>query len=200
MADSEEGRGQAKAVAAFESRIEKLRREGVYEDHRDDMTPWVEATEALKLEMIVMSAQYASSDAGTVPGSVTLRMIEREVKDAGLPAVEREMLGNAKARIETGQLDGPHPNRRMDRAWMALRDIVAVSEFQWRLEAHTLEDRWWADVPDDRKVGMMVAMGLEARGAGYTYVGGDRARGRLQGAQTLAAGGAPRPADTARPR
>jgi hypothetical protein len=166
MVDSQKVDGQAGAVAAFESRIEKLRREGVYEDHRDNLTPWADATEALKLEMIVMSAQYASSDAGTVPGSITLRMIDREVKDAGLPAVEREMLGNAKSRIETGQLDGSHPNRRMDRAWMALQEIVAVSEFQWRLEAHTLEDSWWAEVPEDRKVGMMVAMGLEAGAPG----------------------------------
>ena len=57
------------------------------------MVPWVEAPEALKFGETLRAAQYAPPDDGpTVPGSVTLRVIEREVGEAGTTAVEREML------------------------------------------------------------------------------------------------------------
>jgi hypothetical protein len=165
--DSGDQTGQAEAVAAFHSRIETLRKEGIYKDYLDDRLPWAKATASDKLEEIVMAAQYASpNDRPTVPGAETLQVITREVDETGLAAIERDMLRDVRTRIEAGQLDGPHPKHNMDRAWMALREIVAVDEFEWRLEAHKEGDRWWDWLPEDRKAGMIVEIGLESGAPG----------------------------------
>jgi len=163
-------RDAAAAVAAFESRIEERPHKGIYKDYLDEWLPWAEATAADKLEAIVMEAQYASPDDGpTVPGSAMLRAVEREVEDAELPASQREMLRDVRERIDAGQLDGPHPKHHMDRAWMALREIVAVGAFELMLETITQEGGLWWPIPEDHKAGMIVNLGLEA-GAPGTHV------------------------------
>jgi hypothetical protein len=165
-------RTQDRAVAAFHSRIGELRQDGIYKDYLDNRLPWAEAEAADKLEAIVMAAQYAPPDDGpALPGRVALQAIEYEVEDAGLPAVQREMLRDVRARIAAGQLDGPYPKHRMDRAWMALRNIVAAGEFERKLELHTQDDRWWAGLTEDCKAGMIVEVGLEAGAPGAHTLG-----------------------------
>src|SRR5271157_1223867 len=167
MADLQDRRKQDEAVAAFHSQIEELRRDGIYVNYLDNRVPWVEAPEALKFGEILRAAQYAPPDDGpTVPGSVTLRVIEREVGEAGTTAVEREMLRGVRARIAAGELDGPHPKHDMDRAWMALRDIVAAGEFEGMLETLTQEGGLWAPISEDHKAGMIVNLGLAAGSPG----------------------------------
>jgi hypothetical protein len=167
MAASQDRQAQAEAVAAFEARIEQLRHEGVYVNDLRNTLPWAAATEADKLEAIVMAAQYASPDgASTVPGSVTLQAIEREVDEARLPEFTQEMLRALRANLADGHLDGPHPKHNMDRAWMALRDIVAASELELMVETITQEGGLWRPIPEDDKAGMIVNLGVAAGSPG----------------------------------
>ena len=158
MADSQDGRGQAEAAAAFDSRIEELRREGVNTyAPLGGKTPWAETTETRKLEEIVWDS-WTVSHGSTVPGVAALAAIEREVDYAGLPAVQREMLQDLRARLNAGQFGG-----EQDLAGMALARIVGVGEFEGMLTSwKESDDRPWAEVPEAVKVRVIVDVAQQA--------------------------------------
>ncbi len=162
MADSQDGRGQDEAVAAFESRIEELRREGVSSyPPLGGKTPWAETTETRKLEEIVWES-WTVSHGSTVLGVAALAAIEREVDYAGLPTVQREMLEDLRARLDAGQFGGEQPEHK-DLAGRALARIVGIGQFEQGLgEWKENEDRPWAEVPEAVKVRVIVDVAQEA--------------------------------------
>ena len=164
MTDSREVRETLDPVAEFGKRIDRLRREGAYDHWRGAYVAWAEATEGLKLNAIVGEALSASVTAPTVAGHETLTAVEQNIDYAGLPAWQRDMLHDVRAKLDAGQLDGPH-HGRMNRAWKALDRIVAIDKFdRWleRYKAEGLYDRPsntpWTEVPEARKVSAIVGL------------------------------------------
>lgn len=155
-------RDAAGAVAAFESRIEELRREGVSSyPPLGGKTPWAETTETRKLDEIVWES-WTVSHGSTVPGVAALAAIERNVDYAGLPAVQREMLEDLRARLDAGQFSGEQPEHK-DLAGRSLARIVGVGEFEGMLTSwKESDDRPWAEVPEAVKVRVIVDVAQEA--------------------------------------
>src|SRR5437763_1486259 len=67
-----------------------------------------------------------------VPGTAALEMVERHVDYAGLPATQREMLQDLRAKLDAGQVGGERPDRK-DLVGLALARVVGVGEFDGRL-------------------------------------------------------------------
>ena len=86
-------------------RFEELRRNGVSAyPPLGAQKPWTEITEVRKLQEVVWQS-WTSSRGTTVPGSAALlEAIERHVDYAGLPEVQRDMLVDVRAKLDSGLL------------------------------------------------------------------------------------------------
>ena len=155
-------RDAAAAATAFDSRIEELRREGVSSyPPLGGKTPWAETTETRKLEEIVWES-WTVSHGSTVPGVAALAAIERNVDYADLPAVQRKMLEDLRARLDAGQFSGEQPEHK-DLAGRSLARIVGVGEFEGMLTSwKESDDRPWAEVSEAVKVRVIVDVAQEA--------------------------------------
>ena len=163
-------------VAAFEERIADLQRDGVGAypplGHR---TPWADATEQHKLEEIVWES-WTVSHGSSVAGRNALAVIERTVDYAGLPAEQRELLQDLRARVDAGEFVEPFTDRK-DRVALALGRIVGVGQFEQMIEwMKDKEDRPWAEVPDDMKVSILVDAAVETGPPAITPCGPSSAR------------------------
>ena len=87
-----------------------------------------------------------------VPGAAKLEAVERNIDYAALPAVQREMLEDLRARLDAGQLEGAQTDHK-DLVGMGLARVVGVGEFEQGLKwCKEEEDRPWAEVPEGVKV------------------------------------------------
>jgi hypothetical protein len=165
MAESHEIEQQADPIAAFDDRVEKMQRDGVYSHVLGKEIPWAEASPLNKVDAITWAALSVSLKGPAVPGGHALASIERNVDYDGLPPLQREMLRGVRQQLDTGYLPGPLPDRGMDRTWKALNWIVGVDKFdRWldRYKAEGLYDRPknipWAEVPESKKVSALVGL------------------------------------------
>jgi hypothetical protein len=114
--DSQDAQAVDRLVADFAARVEGLQRDGVPSfPPLGGRTPWVEATEAKKLERIVWEStnvwlgekSFAPGATGpeviAVPGHTALEAVERHIDVAGLPAAQREMLAELRAGLDAGE-------------------------------------------------------------------------------------------------
>ena len=156
MADSREERGEDDLVADFGARVDELRRDGVSAyPPLGAQKPWTEITEVRKLQEIVWQS-WVSSHGSTVPGSASLEAIERYVDYAGLPEVQRDMLVDLRAKLDSGLFGEVNPDGT-DGVSAALGGIVASAEFDEKLAAwKQRQDEPWSGVPDDEKVHRLV--------------------------------------------
>lgn len=173
MPTSNDDRQAADPAAAFRGRLAGLRAEGAYDRWSGSHVPWDRAPEPLKLAAIIRTAVSASVTTGPVSGAETLAAVDREVDPAGLPAWQREMLGDVRARLAAGELDGPHRGRVMDLAWSALDRIAARDDFDGWLEKYKADGLYarprntpWADVPEPDKVSAIVGLAWQEGPAG----------------------------------
>jgi hypothetical protein len=176
MADSRE-RDDAvdRLVADFRARIGGLLREGVPDFPPLGHTlPWEQATEERKLENIVWESMSVWPVAGrpesiAVPGAVALEAVERHVDYAGLPAAQRELLEELRARLDAGAFAGPPPPHK-DAVAGGLEAAVGVGHLERMLRAAKEgEERPWAGRPEAEKVRDIIGMAAEtAAPGGYT--------------------------------
>jgi hypothetical protein len=97
-----------------------------------------------------------------VPGTVALEQIERNVAYSGLPAVQREILQDLRAKLDAGQLDGPQPDRK-DLVGMGLARVVGVGHFEGMVQAAKEGNREpWAERPEAAKLSLLVDLAQEA--------------------------------------
>ena len=153
MADSPD-RGQADRLAEFSAWIEEWRRKGAGSEG-------AKATEEKKLRELFWES-CTVSDGFTVPGADVLAAIERNVDYAGLPAVQREMLEDLRARLDAGQFDGSQPKHR-DVVGPVLTQAIDAGFFEESLRiARESQERPWAEIPEDHKVGRLIEMARDS--------------------------------------
>ena len=98
-------------IADFHSRVEELKRDGVPDfPPLGGRLPWAEASEERKLKNIVWESMTVGPHDGdqsitTVPGSVTLDVIENNVDYAKLPEGQREALQSLRGSPPDGGHD-----------------------------------------------------------------------------------------------
>jgi hypothetical protein len=168
MADTRDDQKQVEAVSEFEATIAALRYQGVYSHAFETYKPWEDVPETQKLGEILMES-WSSSNGYSVPGTVALAAIERNVDYAGLPAVQRELLLDLRTKLDAGQLDEPLPGRK-DAVVTALTRIHGIEQFEAMLERRKQEDELpWRELSEADKVIVMMGIAWEAGSPGaYT--------------------------------
>jgi hypothetical protein len=136
---------RAERLATFHKHIEDMWRDGVYQkEHgfieefvrggpeefaeRKPNIPWKDCPEGRKLEEIVDGAL-----SWYIAGTYALAVIEEVVKYDKLAPWQRDMLAKVRLKIDAGELDSENPDQRLDSAWHALHDIVAIDNFDQEL-------------------------------------------------------------------
>ena len=154
MAESHEDRGRADRLAEFSAWIEEWRRKGADSEG-------AKSTEEEKLRKLFWES-CTVSNGFTVPGADVLAAIERNVDYAGLPAVQREMLEELRARLDARQFDGPQAEQR-DVVGPVLSQAVDAGFFEESLRiAKESQERPWAEIPEDRKVRQLIEMARDS--------------------------------------
>ena len=161
----------------FFQRVNALRRDGVGDyPPLGGMIPWADVSEQRKLEAIIWESMTVSGSGESferdeiiqevisVPGSVALDAVERNVDYAGLPAAQRHLLEELRGELASGYFDAiGADDTPKDFVHAGLARVVGIDHFEQMLDAvrNNVDDPW-AGRSDIEKLRFLVDAATEA--------------------------------------